>query len=97
MSKETHLSNSCTICGTPTHMGCEHKGAYPDTVEHLEQSGLTLERLADMQNLEIEIKTDLGPILEELRSITGEDLQPRPDGFHMTIVGPTENKILKYT
>lgn len=55
---------------------------------------LTRERLAGMQTLEVEIKADFGPILEELRQTTGADLQPRQDGYHLTIISPTESKIL---
>ncbi len=55
---------------------------------------LTRERLTDMQTLEVEIRADFGPTLETLRRITGADLQARPDGYHLTIIGPTESKIL---
>ena len=48
-----------------------------------------------MKNLEIEVKTDFGPALEKLRAETGADLQPRPEGFHITVIGPTESKVLK--
>jgi hypothetical protein len=55
---------------------------------------LTRERLADMQTLSIELKADFNSSLEELRKATGVNLQPRPDGYHLTIIGPTENKVL---
>ena len=57
-------------------------------------STLTRERLEKMQTLEIEIKADFTATLESLREITGTDLQSRPDGYHLTIIGPTESKIL---
>jgi len=57
-------------------------------------SELTREKLADMQTLEVGVRADFKPSLDALRQITGEDLQPRPDGFHLTIISPTENKIL---
>lgn len=92
MSTETHLVNSCTVCGTPAHIGCEHtkQGAK----ESQDQPELSHERLANMQNLEIEVKADFGSALETLKQETGADLQPRPDGYHLTIIGPTESKIL---
>ncbi|MFH0873841.1 MAG: hypothetical protein V1846_03305 [Candidatus Komeilibacteria bacterium] len=55
---------------------------------------LTRERLADMQTLEIEIQADFTPALEAVKTITGADLQPRADGYHLTIISPTESKIL---
>ena len=55
---------------------------------------LSRERLAEMQTLEIEIKADFGATLEAVRQETGADLQSRPDGYHLTIIGPTESKIL---
>ena len=58
------------------------------------ESTLTRERLAEMMTLETEIKADFGPTIETLRTETGADLQPRPDGYHLTIINPTESKIL---
>jgi len=55
---------------------------------------LTRERLTNMQTLEIEIKGDFKPTLDALKTNTGADLQPRTDGFHLTVIGPTESKIL---
>jgi len=55
---------------------------------------LTRERLAGMQTLEVEIKADFIPSLEELKKMTGANLEPRPDGYHLTIIGPTERKVL---
>lgn len=90
MTSEIQLAISCTVCGTPVNVGCEH------TKQNTEESQpeLTRERLADMMNLEIKVNTDFGPLLEELKTATGADLQPRSDGFHLTIIGPTEYKIL---
>ncbi len=92
MSTEEQFVNSCAVCGTPTHIGCEHtkQGAK----ESQEKPDLSRERLANMNSLEIEIKADFEPTLETLKQETGADLQPRPDGYHLTIIGPTENKIL---
>ncbi len=55
---------------------------------------ITKEWLKDMMTLEVEIKADFGEVLKQLRVDTGADLQPRPDGYHLTIVGPTEYKVL---
>ncbi len=54
----------------------------------------TREKLADMQTLEVEIIGDFNSVLQSVRESTGANLEPRPDGFHLTIVGPTESKIL---
>ncbi len=59
------------------------------------QSKLTRERLNEFQTLEVEIQADFKPTIEELKKITGANLEPRPDGYHLTIIGPTENKILE--
>lgn len=93
MTTETRDVSGCPVCGTPVHIGCEHtKQAEAESLHVVPE--LTRERLADMQNLEIEVNADFGNALEELRSATGADLQPRSDGYHLTIVGPTESKIL---
>lgn len=55
---------------------------------------LTRERLSDMQTLGIELRADFGQTLEAVKQITGADLQPRPEGYHLTIIGPTESKVL---
>jgi hypothetical protein len=65
-----------------------------DEKEELKSPELTRERLADMQTLEAEIKGDFGSVLQEVKESTGANLQPRLDGFHLTIIGPTESKVL---
>ncbi|MFH1236078.1 MAG: hypothetical protein V1685_04045 [Parcubacteria group bacterium] len=55
---------------------------------------LTRERLADLQTLEVEIEADFGDTLQALRETTGADLQPRPEGYHLVIIDPTESKVL---
>jgi len=55
---------------------------------------LTKEKLALMQTLETEIEADFSVVMNGLRARTGADLQSRPDGYHLTIIGPTESKIL---
>ena len=91
MSTEIHISNSCPTCGTPIHIGCEHtKQNTESKIPH----ELSRERLTNMQTLEIKIRADFGPVLEALKKETNADLQPRPDGYHLTIINPTESKIL---
>lgn len=92
MSSETQSVSSCSVCGAPANIGCEH--TKQNTTESKKAPELTRERLADMQSLEIEVKADFGPALETLKQETGADLQPRPDGYHLTVIGPTESKIL---
>ena len=62
--------------------------------EKTKSTKLTREKLALMQTLEVEIKADFGSALQAVKESTGANLQPRPDGFHLTIIGPTESKIL---
>ena len=69
-------------------------GGYEPSVEKPKSPELTRERLADMQTLEVEITGNFDSVLQSVKESTGADLQPRPDGFHLTIIGPTESKIL---
>ncbi|MCR4279798.1 MAG: hypothetical protein NUV82_00020 [Candidatus Komeilibacteria bacterium] len=69
-------------------------GGYEPPVEKPKSPELTRERLADMQTLEVEITGDFNSALQSVRESTGANLEPRPDGFHLTIIGPTESKIL---
>jgi hypothetical protein len=69
-------------------------GGYEPPVEKPKSPELTRERLADMQTLEVEITGNFDSVLQSVKESTGADLQPRPDGFHLTIIGPTESKIL---
>lgn len=69
-------------------------GGYEPPVEKPKSPELTRERLADMQTLEVEITGDFNSVLQSVRESTGANLEPRPDGFHLTIIGPTESKIL---
>ncbi|MES3005051.1 MAG: hypothetical protein V4690_02985 [Patescibacteria group bacterium] len=65
-----------------------------DAMPTEESSELTLEKIQQMKSLEVEIKTDLGQTLEELKQQTGINFAPREDGFHLTIIGPAESKVL---
>lgn len=69
-------------------------GGYERPVEKPKSPELTRERLTDMQTLEVEITGDFNSVLQSVREFTGANLEPRPDGFHFTIIGPTESKIL---
>lgn len=69
-------------------------GGYEPPVEKPKSPELTRERLDDMQTLEVEITGDFNPVLQSVKESTGANLEPRPDGFHLTIIGPTESKIL---
>jgi len=69
-------------------------GGYETPAEKPRSPELTRERLAEMQTLEVEITEDFNSVLQSVRESTGANLEPRPDGFHLTIIGPTESKIL---
>ncbi len=56
---------------------------------------LTKESLANLNHLEVKINTDLKPILDAMNAELGLHMQPRPEGFHVTIIGPTEIGVFK--
>lgn len=85
--------SNCPICGAPQGVPCGHPREAA-SMETAAAPSLTRERLEKMNTLEIEVQADLGPALEAVRAETGADLQARPDGYHLTIIGPTESKIL---
>jgi hypothetical protein len=62
--------------------------------ENQKSNDLTREKLKDMMTLEVKLESDLGAVLEEVKKITGADFEPRSGGYHLTIVGPAESKIL---
>lgn len=66
------------------------------TANTIEQSSpvLTRERLVGLQTLEVEITANFEASLQALREATGANLQPRSDGYHLTIINPTESKQL---
>jgi len=65
-----------------------------DSIQTEETNDMALEKIRAMKSLEVEVKTDLGPTLEELKQQTGIEFAPREGGFHLTIIGPTESKVL---
>lgn len=56
---------------------------------------LTQERLRDLNTLEIQIKTNLDDTLDKINAQIGGQLESRGEGYHITIIGPTERKILE--
>lgn len=76
-------------------MSSPEMGGYVPPADKPKSPELSRERLAEMQTLEVEIKADFDPVLQTVREATGANLEPRPDGFHLTIIGPTESKILR--
>jgi len=59
------------------------------------ENRITPERLANLSTLETEIKADFSQALNQINQDKGIELKPRPDGFHLTIIGPTESKAFK--
>ncbi|MBP9864270.1 hypothetical protein KBC54_02365 [Patescibacteria group bacterium] len=53
------------------------------------------EWLRSRSTLEIEAHLDATPILNSLNEQLGTKMQQRPDGFHITIIGPAENEFIK--
>ncbi len=64
-------------------------------MERSMSSELTRERLADMHTLEVEMKGDFDSVLQTVRELTGANLQPRQEGFHLTIIGPADSGVLR--
>ena len=55
---------------------------------------LTLEELKTLNNLEVGVEGDFSVTLAEINKELGVQLESRPEGFHITVIGPTEKKIL---
>lgn len=73
---------------------------HPETNEQIQQEPaenvpeLTRERFAELNSVNLEIATDLVPVLESVKRAIGADLQHRESGFHVTVFGPTEKKLV---
>ncbi len=87
----------CRFCGNDCGGTCEGAKKADKSPESAEPQApeLTREQLARMKNLEIKVQADFEPVLTNMRAETSANLQPRPEGFHITIIGPTESKVLK--
>lgn len=66
-----------------------------EPVEAVDQRRFSPEWLRSRSTLEIEAHLDAAPILEQLNQKLGTNMQQRPDGFHITIIGPTEYGAIK--
>jgi hypothetical protein len=60
----------------------------------IEQDGLSKEKLEKLQTLEFNIEADFRPLLSALNMELGFNLEPREDGFHITVITPPESKII---
>jgi len=60
------------------------------------QSGdlLSPEKLKNLETLETSIDANFSPVIQSINSELGLNLVPRPDGYHITIINPTESKII---
>lgn len=56
---------------------------------------LTPERLKEIFSLESEVHADFDPLLAAVNQRLGLNLAKRPDGFHVTIIGPAEFDVVK--
>ena len=54
----------------------------------------TAEWLESRMTIEIEARLELAPLLEKLNFELGTRLEPRPEGTHVTVIGPGESKAL---
>ncbi len=56
---------------------------------------ISKENLDKIQAIQIEVIADFAPILEALRTATGADLQPRKGEYHLTIIDPSDSRVIK--
>ncbi len=56
---------------------------------------LTLESIKNITHLEIKVEGNFGPVIKQLSETLSIELKSRPEGFHITVVGPTESGKLK--
>lgn len=75
--------------------GKEVATALADAEEEPMSPELTADRLRDLSTLETTIQADFGVLLERLNTDLDFALAPRPEGNHVTIIGPTESDVLK--
>ena len=54
----------------------------------------TREYLSELSTLSLEVQTDLSPVLNAVNERLGINMEPREGGQHITIISPTESKIL---
>jgi len=60
-----------------------------------EAETLTRERLQDLATLSIEVTNDLHDLLAAINERLGTNMEPREDGNHITVISPTESKVLR--
>lgn len=56
---------------------------------------LTAESLSSLNTLDFEVQANLKPLLDHLNSELGTNMQAREEGYHVTIISPTESKVLQ--
>ena len=56
---------------------------------------ITKEKLLKFRGVSIEVKGDVSRLVEELHARTGASLQMRPEGLHVTVIGPQDSKVLE--
>lgn len=62
--------------------------------QQVEKSSLDRETLGTFQTLELDIRTDLEPLLDALNGVLNLNMMPRPEGYHLTVISPPESKVL---
>ncbi len=60
-----------------------------------ENTKLTPEYLADVAHLEVKVNNNLQPVLDAINAEMGLNMEGRPEGYHVTIIGPSEATVLK--
>lgn len=69
--------------------------AAPQAEKPKQKVEMSREMLGRMRNIEVEVKADFSATIEALKAKTGAALQPRPEGFHITVISVTEAGILE--
>ncbi|MBI3633157.1 MAG: hypothetical protein HY226_02600 [Candidatus Vogelbacteria bacterium] len=63
--------------------------------DQVAQPKLTLESIKTKSHLEINVEGNFDATLAKLNEKFGIQLKSRPEGFHITVIGPTESKVLQ--
>jgi hypothetical protein len=90
MCPHGNYPSSCQSCREAAGPAAAEKESAPRS-----KIELSAERLKEMNTLESIVEADISGLLGKLNADLGAKLQPREDGLHLTIMGPTETSALK--
>ncbi len=79
-----NFPSSCPVCAD------ERKTEAP----RAEAPEMSVDRLKNLNSLNVKVDTDLAPMLDAVNQRLGLQMQHRESGFHVTVLGPAEKKLL---